>query len=57
MHAVIVQQGRLGDRSFGAGATLVALFERFGGDFLERFEAMAVAALVLVKWHVWLLSY
>jgi len=52
MDAVVVQQCGLRHRPFGPSAALVALFERFVGDLLNRFEAMAFSALVFVKRHV-----
>jgi len=51
MDAMVVQQGGLGHGPFGAGAALLALVERFGADFLDRFEAVAFGALVFVKRH------
>ena len=51
MNAVVVQQGGLGHGPFGAGAAFLALLERFGADFLDRFEAVAFGALVFVKRH------
>ena len=51
MDAMVVQQGGLGHGPFGAGAALLALLERFGADFLDRFEAVAFGALVFVKRH------
>ena len=52
MDAMVMQQGGLRHCPFGAGAALVALFERLVGDLLQRFEAVAVGALVFVKRHV-----
>ena len=51
MDAMIVQQGGLGHGSFGAGAALLALVERFGADLLNSFEAVAFGAFVFVKRH------
>jgi len=51
MDTVVVQQGGLGHGAFGAGAALLTLLERFGADFLDRFEAMAFGAFVFVKRH------
>ena len=51
MDTVVVQQGGLGHGAFGAGAALLTLLERFGADFLDRFEAVAFGAFVFVKRH------
>ena len=57
MNAVVVQQGRLGHRPFGAGAAFFALLERLVGDLLECFEAVAFGASVFVERHHRLLSH
>jgi hypothetical protein len=49
MDAMIVQQGGLGHGPFGAGAALLTLLERFGADFLDRFEAVAFGAIGIRK--------
>ena len=49
--AAVVQKRGLRDRAFGGGGTEVAALEWFGGDFLDRFEAVAFDAFVFVKRH------
>ena len=57
MNAAVVQQGRLRDCPRRRGGAAVAAFERFSGDFLNRFEAVAIGALVFVERHEGLLSH
>ncbi len=57
VNAAIVQQGGLRDGALCRSGAAIAPFERFSGDFLDRFEAVAFGALVLVERHGRLLSY
>jgi hypothetical protein len=51
MNTAIVQQGRLGNSPFNRGRAPLAAFERFVGDFLNRFKAVTFFALIFVERH------
>jgi hypothetical protein len=53
MNAAIVQQGRLGNSPFNWSRAELAAFQRFVGDFLNRFESVTFFALIFVEWHDW----